>query len=114
MLANEAMRGDNTCSIPPVVRARESGYARQVFRGDLVEIFVTIRPGDNGESTIVLDMPDAVYAQLTEMAAKRGLSIEDTIGEALRLEKMFADATVSDNSSLLFKSGRRTRVLEAV
>ena len=80
-----------------------------------MKLFVTVRRGKNGgESSIILDLPDEVYAQLEEMAANRGLSIEETVGEAFRLEKIFADATVSKESSLLLRKGRRTRELVAV
>ena len=80
-----------------------------------MEILVTLSPRDNGEeATIVLNMTDAVYAELHEIADKRGLPLEEVIGEALRLESLFADATVSNDKSLLLRRGHDIRELTSV
>lgn len=79
-----------------------------------MEIYVTLSPGDDGESSIVLNMPDDVYAKLQDIAEIRGMPLEEVIGEALRLESLFADTTVSQDKSLLLRRGRDVRELTAI
>ncbi len=81
----------------------------------MAELHITIRQkGGSGVREIVLDVDEAVYADLVAVAKKRGLDVSEMIGEALRLERVFADSHDRGEKVLIGRGRDDLRELVAV
>jgi len=77
-----------------------------------VEITVTKVNGE--EFQVLLSMTPETFAELEETARKRGTTLTEMFGEALRLERLFAKLRDSKDESLLIRKGNAFEELVAV
>ena len=70
----------------------------------------------NGRIQIVISMSNVDYADFEEMAQIRGVTMAETIAEALRLERLFAEVRASSEKTLFLqqRAGGELRELVAV
>jgi hypothetical protein len=66
------------------------------------------------EEKILINFPPKSFSILKDIARKRNLSIEETVGEALRFEQLFADCTDNPEMALIYKKGHRRMILSSV
>ena len=69
-------------------------------------IHIVIKKTDGEMVEVIFQMSPEAFTEVQDIARKRGTSLIEVFGEALRLEKLFADIRDSDDQSLLIRKGR--------
>ena len=70
---------------------------------------VTIIREASGNIKVQIKMDKESFSFIEDMASQRGLSIVSTIGEAIRLERLFAEVTSQKDKGLYLRKGDSLR-----
>ena len=68
----------------------------------------------NGGIEIVLSMSNADYDDFEQVARIRGVTLAEAIAEALRLERLFAEARASSEQTLWYQQQRGGELRELI